>query len=401
LFVTQSFTKLAILGSTGSIGRQCLSVVESLPGRFGVVALAAGSNLDELSGQIERCRPEVVSVADAAKADDLAQRLRAKGVSPLPAIHYGREGMLAVGTHGAAEMVVSAAVGVVGLEATYEAIKLGKTIALSNKEVLVAAGELVMAAVTKSGRELLPVDSEHNAVHQCLRGGERGEVRRLVLTASGGPFRKTPLAALQNVTPEQALAHPNWRMGNRITIDSATMMNKGFEVIEARWLFGVEPKQIEVVIHPQSTVHSMVEFVDGSVLAQLGPTDMRMPIQYALTYPQRVASNDLALDWLKLRRLDFAKVSARRFPCLRLAREAMKKGGVLPCALNAADEMAVAAFLERRLPFLGIPEVIERVLARMPKARFEKMDDVLTADSEARRIAKEEIERMTVTAAAS
>jgi 1-deoxy-D-xylulose-5-phosphate reductoisomerase len=289
----------------------------------------------------------------------------------------------------------------VGLEATYEAIKLGKTVALSNKEVLVAAGELVMAAVKKSGRELLPVDSEHNAVHQCLRGGEHGEVRRLVLTASGGPFRKTPLAELQSVTPEQALAHPNWRMGNRITIDSATMMNKGFEVIEARWLFAVEPNQIDVVIHPQSTIHSMVEFVDGSVLAQLGPTDMRMPIQYALTYPERAASNGLALDWSKLQRLDFAKVSTRRFPCLRLAKEAMKKGGALPCALNAADEIAVAAFLERKLPFLGIPEVIERVLARTPKTRFEKMDDVLTADSEARRIAKEEVERLAVTAAAA
>jgi 1-deoxy-D-xylulose-5-phosphate reductoisomerase len=404
VFVTQSFTKLAILGSTGSIGRQCLAVVESLPGRFGVVALAAGSNLDELVGQIERHRPEVVSVADASKVDELAQRLRAKGVSPasaggpLPAIHHGREGMLAVGTH-AADMVVSAAVGVVGLEATYEAIKLGKTVALSNKEVLVAAGELVMAAAKKSGRELLPVDSEHNAVHQCLRGGERGEVRRLVLTASGGPFRKTPLAALQSVTPEQALAHPNWRMGSRITIDSATMMNKGFEVIEARWLFGVQPNQIDVVVHPQSTIHSMAEFVDGSVLAQLGPTDMRMPIQYALTYPERIASNDVALDWSKLRRLDFAKVSARRFPCLRLAKEALKKGGALPCALNAADEIAVAAFLERRLPFLGIAEVIERVLARTPRARFEKMDEVLTADKEARRMAKDEVDRLAMTAA--
>ena len=399
--MTQSFTKLAILGSTGSMGRQCLAVVESLPGRFGVVALAAGSNLDELVGQIERHRPELVSVADAAKADELARKLKGKGVSPLPAIHHGREGMLAAGTHGTADMVVSAAVGVVGLEATYEAIKLGKTIALSNKEALVAAGELVMAAVKKSGRELLPVDSEHNAVHQCLRGGQRGEVRRLVLTASGGPFRKTPLAALQSVTPEQALAHPNWRMGNRISIDSATMMNKGFEVIEARWLFGVQPNQIDVVVHPQSTIHSLVEFVDGSVLAQLGPTDMRMPIQYALTYPERVASNELALDWSKLRRLDFAKVSTRRFPCLRLAKEAMKKGGALPCALNAADEIAVAAFLERRLPFLGIPEVIERVLARTPKTRFEKMDDVLTADSEARRMAKEEVDRLAVAAAAA
>jgi 1-deoxy-D-xylulose-5-phosphate reductoisomerase len=399
--VAQSFTKLAILGSTGSIGRQCLSVVESLPERFRVLALAAGGNLEELAGQIERHRPEIVSVGDAAKADDLAKRLESKGLSPMPAIHHGGEGMLAVGTHPAADMVVSAAVGVVGLEATYEAIKLGKNVALSNKEVLVAAGELVMAAAKQSGRELLPVDSEHNAVHQCLRGGERGEVRRLVLTASGGPFRKTPLAALKNVTPEQALAHPNWRMGNRISIDSATMMNKGFEVIEARWLFGMRPDQIDVVIHPQSTIHSMVEFVDGSVLAQLGPTDMRMPIQYALTYPERVASNQVALDWSKLRRLDFAKVSTRRFPCLRLAKEAMKKGGALPCALNAADEVAVAAFLERRLAFLGIPEVIERVLGRTPRIRFEKMDDVLAADAEARRMAVEEVERLAVKVAAA
>jgi 1-deoxy-D-xylulose-5-phosphate reductoisomerase len=392
--------QLSILGSTGSIGRQCLSVVEALPERFGIVALAAGGNLDELTGQIERHRPELVSVGDAKKADELASTLRAKGISPLPAIHHGREGMLAVGTHSKADIVVSAAVGVVGLEATYEAVKLGKTVALSNKEVLVAAGELVMAAAKKAGRELLPVDSEHNAVHQCLRGGTHGEVRRLVLTASGGPFRKTPLADLENVSPEQALAHPNWKMGNRITIDSATMMNKGFEVIEARWLFGVRPDQIDVVIHPQSTIHSMVEFVDGSILAQLGPTDMRMPIQYALTYPERVASNQVALDWRKLRRLDFAKVSTRRFPCLRLAREAMKKGGALPCALNAADEVAAAAFLERRLPFLGIAEVIERVLARTPRVRFEKMDNVLAADAEARRTAKEEVERLSVKAVA-
>jgi len=400
-FVTQGFRKLAILGSTGSIGRQCLSVVEALREQFGVVGLAAGSNLDELVEQIERYRPEVVSVGDAGKVNPLASALRAKGVSPLPAIHHGREGMLAVGTHGAADIVVSAAVGVVGLEATYEAVKLGKIVALSNKEVLVAAGELVMAAAKESGNELLPVDSEHNAVHQCLRGGAHGEVRRLVLTASGGPFRKAHLASLTSVTPEQALAHPNWKMGSRITIDSATMMNKGFEVIEARWLFGMRPDQIDVLIHPQSTIHSMVEFVDGSVLAQLGPTDMRMPIQYALTYPERVASNQVALDWSKLRRLDFARVSTRRFPCLRLAKEAMKYGGALPCALNAADEIAVSAFLERRLPFLGIPEVIEAVLGKMPPVRFEKMDDVLTADREARRMAKEEVERLAVTAAAA
>ena len=393
--------QLAILGSTGSIGRQSLSVVEALPGRFGVVALSAGTNLEELTGQIERHRPEVVSVGDAKKADELAELLRGKGISPLPSIHHGREGMLAVATHAKADIVISAAVGVVGLEATYEAVKLGKTVALSNKEVLVAAGELVMAAANKAGRELLPVDSEHNAVHQCLRGGTHGEVRRLVLTASGGPFRKTPLAELASATPEQALAHPNWRMGNRITIDSATMMNKGFEVIEARWLFGMRPDQIEVVIHPQSTIHSMVEFVDGSVLAQLGPTDMRMPIQYALTYPQRVAANHIALDWGKLKRLDFEKASTRRFPCLRLAREAMRKGGALPCALNAADEVAVAAFLERRLPFSGIAEVIERVLGRTPRIKLEEMDQVLTVDSEARRMAKEEVAKLALSAAAA
>ena len=392
--------QVSILGSTGSIGRQCLSVVEALPGRFGVVALAAGANLAELLGQIERHQPEVVSVAHVGRADELSQLLQEKGVARKPEIHHGREGMLAVGTHAKAEIVVSAAVGVVGLEATYEAAKLGKTVALSNKEVLVAAGELVMAAAKKAGRELVPVDSEHNALHQCLRGGTHCEVRRLVLTASGGPFRKTPLAQLADVAPEQALAHPNWRMGNRITIDSATMMNKGFEVIEAHWLFDVPADQIEVVIHPQSTIHSMVEFVDGSVLAQLGPADMRMPIQYALTYPERVASNQVVLDWSKLKRLDFEKASIRRFPCLRLAREAMKKGGAYPCALNAADEIAVSAFLERRLPFLGIPEVIEGVLARTPRLRFETMEDVLTADAEARRMAQEEVVRIAGAAAA-
>ncbi len=391
---------LSILGSTGSIGRQCLSVVEALPDRFAIAALGAGSNLEELSNQIARHSPELVSVADEVKADELVSMLRVRGISPLPAIHHGREGMLAVGTHAKADIVVSAAVGIVGLEATYEAVKLGKTVALSNKEVLVTAGELVMAAAKKAGRELLPVDSEHNAVHQCLRGGTHAEVKRIVLTASGGPFRKTPLAELEHVSPEQALAHPNWKMGNRITIDSATMMNKGYEIIEARWLFDVRPDQIDVVIHPQSTVHSMVEFVDGSILAQLGPTDMRMPIQYALTYPERVASNQVALDWRKLRRLDFQKVSTRRFPCLRLAREAMKKGGALPCALNASDEVAVAAFLERRLPFLGIAEVIERVLARTPRVRFEKMDNVLGVDAEARRMASEEVSLLAKSAVA-
>jgi 1-deoxy-D-xylulose-5-phosphate reductoisomerase len=384
---------IAILGSTGSIGRQTLAVVESQPERFRVVALASGANVEELSQQIARHRPGLVSVADAARADELRDRLLAIGHDALPEIQWGREGLLSVATHPDARTVVSAAVGVVGLEATYAAVRAGKQVALSNKEVLVAAGELVMAAAMASGVELLPVDSEHNAIHQCLRAGRPAEVRRLILTASGGPFRKTPLAAIASATPEQALAHPNWRMGQRITIDSATMMNKGFEVIEARWLFDVRPDQIEVVIHQQSTVHSMVEYVDGSILAQLGPTDMRMPIQYALTYPERAASNGVELDWARLRRLDFEKVSARRFPCLRLARAALVEGGAQTCALNAADEVAVAAFLERRLAFPGIAQVIERVLETMPRVRFGTIDDVLAADAEARRLARNEVMR--------
>lgn len=385
--------QISILGSTGSIGRQTLAVVESMPDRFGVVALAAGRNLEELTKQILRHHPELVSVATPAEAVSLAERLRAVGVAKLPEIQHGPSGMNAVATHPSVAILVSAAVGVVGLEATYAAVKAGKQVALSNKEVLVAAGELVMAAARQANVELLPVDSEHNAIHQCLRAGTHKEVKRLILTASGGPFRKAPLAKMAAATPEEALAHPNWRMGRRITIDSATLVNKGFEVIEAHWLFDMRPDQIDVVIHPQSTIHSMVEYVDGSILAQLGPTDMRMPIQYALTYPERVASNGVALDWGKLRRLDFDKVSTRRFPCLRLAREALRKKGAYPCAFNAADEIAVEAFLERRIPFPGIAEVIEQVLNRTPSLPMKAIEDVLAADAEARRMAREEVER--------
>jgi 1-deoxy-D-xylulose-5-phosphate reductoisomerase len=391
--------QISILGSTGSIGRQTLAVVDAMPDRFGVSALAAGSNLEELSHQILRHHPELVSVSTPDLATNIAERLRSMGMTKLPEIQHGGAGLIAVATHPDATTVVSAAVGVVGLEATYAAVKAGKQVALSNKEVLVAAGEIVMAAARQANVELLPVDSEHNAIHQCLRAGKQKEVKRLVLTASGGPFRKTPLAAMAAATPEQALAHPNWRMGRRITIDSATLVNKGFEVIEAHWLFDVRPDQIDVVVHPQSTIHSMVEFVDGSILAQLGPTDMRMPIQYALTYAERAASNEVALDWSKLRRLDFEKVSTRRFPCLRLAREALRKRGAYPCAFNAADEVAVEAFLDRRLPFAGIAEVIERVLARTPKIKMAAIADVLAADSEARRMAREEVERTAARAA--
>jgi 1-deoxy-D-xylulose-5-phosphate reductoisomerase len=307
----------------------------------------------------------------------------------VPEIVFGPNGIECVATHPDAELVVSAAVGVVGLPATYKAIECGKQIALANKEVLVAAGEIVMATAQRHKVTMLPIDSEHNAIHQCLRAGENREVKKLVLTASGGPFRKTPISKLSRVTPKQALAHPNWKMGNRITIDSATLMNKGFEVIEARWLFGMGLEKIDVVIHPQSTIHSMVEFVDGSILAQLGPTDMRMPIQYALTYPERVPSNGYALDWTTLRELDFEDVPSRKFPCLALAKQAIRGGGPLPCALNAADEIAIAAFLDRKLPFLGIAAVIEDVLTRMPRLPINKIEDVLAADLEARRLARE------------
>jgi 1-deoxy-D-xylulose-5-phosphate reductoisomerase len=389
---------IAILGSTGSIGRQCLQVIDSDPGAFRVVALAAGSSIPVVAEQIAKYRPQVVSVAAESGARELCAVLRKnrgrKGTEQSdPEILFGAEGIERVATHPDAQIIVSAAVGVVGLSATYKAIELGKSIALANKEVLVAAGEIVMAAVKRYNSALLPVDSEHNAIHQCLRAGQRSEVKRLVLTASGGPFRTAPIAKIAKATPKQALAHPNWRMGNRITIDSATLMNKGFEVIEAKWLFDVGLKQIQVVIHPQSTIHSMVEFVDGSILAQLGATDMRMPIRYALTYPERVPSNDCALDWSTLRKLEFEQVPARKFPCLALAKEALKRGGALPCALNAADEIAVAAFLDRKLSFPGIAEVIERVLERMPRCAFNEIEDVLAADAEARRLAREEAGR--------
>jgi 1-deoxy-D-xylulose-5-phosphate reductoisomerase len=388
--------RISILGSTGSIGRQCLTVVDAHPGTFQVVALAAGANSQLAAEQTLKYNPQVVSVATESGARELCDALkksRAGKSQPQPEILFGAEGMERVATHPDAEMVLSAAVGVVGLPATYKAIEQGKHIALANKEVMVAAGEVVTAAVKRSGVALLPVDSEHNAIHQCLRAGENREVRRLVLTASGGPFRKTPVSQFKKITPKQALAHPNWKMGQRITIDSATLMNKGFEVIEAKWLFGMDLDRIQVVIHPQSTIHSMVEFVDGSILAQLGPTDMRMPIQYALTYPERIPSNGYALDWSAMRRLDFEDVPAKKFPCLTLAQEALRQGGPLPCALNAADEIAVAAFLEKKLPFLGIAVVIERVLEEMPRTPMRTIEDVLNADAEARRLARLEVER--------
>ncbi|HEY4682603.1 MAG TPA: 1-deoxy-D-xylulose-5-phosphate reductoisomerase [Candidatus Acidoferrales bacterium] len=385
--------RLAILGSTGSIGRQCLEVVESMPGRFEVVGLSAGENVALMSEQIRRHRPRCVAVASDRAANALREGLLGNGSGTLPEILCGGEGITAVATLPEVDLVVSSTVGVAALPATYEAVLRGKKLALANKEVLVAAGKLVTKAAVRAGAEILPIDSEHNAIHQCLRAGQSSEVRRLVLTASGGPFRKASLSQLQHATPEQALNHPNWRMGQRITIDSATLMNKGLEIIEAHWLFGFSPDQIEVVIHPQSKIHSMVEFVDGSVVAQLGPADMRLPIQYALTYPERVPTAALPIDWVKVRKLEFSRPSNRKFRCLGLARKALAAGGILPAAMNAADEVAVRAFLERRISFLAIAEVIERVLARIPNSEPGSVDDVLVADREARRLASEEVAR--------
>ena len=372
---------LAILGSTGSVGQQCLAVVEQL-GQFRVVSLAAGKNVACLADQVARFRPTLVSVQDERAACELRERLASTG--ELPTICIGREGLKQVALAPGVDLVVSAAVGVAGLEATYEAIRQGRRVALANKEVLVAAGELVTQAARAAGTEILPIDSEHNAIHQCLRAGQHSEVKRLILTASGGPFRRTPLRKLRQATPAEALKHPNWNMGKRITIDSATLMNKGFEIIEACWLFNLDPDQIEVVIHPQSTVHSMVEFVDGSILAQFGVTDMRLPIQYALTYPDRLASNTARLEVEKLRRLEFARPNLKKFRCLALAQKAVRMGGSMPCVLNAADEVAVEAFVTGRIPFPGISRTVERVMKEMEVQSFRSIDDVLACDREAR-----------------
>lgn len=381
---------LCILGSTGSIGQNTLRVVRSLPERFRIVALAAGKNLDVLAGQIREFRPKIVSVA----ARDLIEPLRARlETSSDVKIVADSEGTVEAATHPEVDFVVSAAHGVTGVRATYEAIRAGKHIGLANKETLVVAGELVTRAARGQGIDLLPIDSEHSALHQCLRSGGKSEVRRLILTASGGPFRLTPLADLAHVTPERALQHPIWKMGSRITIDSATMMNKGLEIIEAHWLFGLPSARIDVLIHPESVVHSMIEFQDGAVMAQLSVADMRLPIQYALTYPERVElrGDGLELEWTTARKLHFDPPERERFPCLDLARAALDGGGALPCALNAADEVAVGAFLEGRLAFLGIPRVIESVMAQTSRSSFSSLDDFLASDLEARRRAGEQI----------
>jgi 1-deoxy-D-xylulose-5-phosphate reductoisomerase len=350
--------RIAILGSTGSIGRSALAVVDAHPTRLRVAALAAGDNASLLAAQIERYRPDLAAIASAAGLD----RLKAALGSSTTAVASGPHGLVDVATHPDVDVVICASAGTAGLEAVLAAIEAGKTIALANKEVLVMAGALVTRAARRRGVAILPVDSEHNAIHQCLHGRHPSEVRRLVLTASGGPFREMTPGDLERVRPEAALQHPTWQMGRKITIDSATLMNKGLEVIEAHWLFDVDADRIDVLIHPQSIVHSMVELTDGSVIAQLGVTDMRLPIQYACSYPDRWETQLPTLDLARAGRLEFHEPAHDRFPCLALAYRALRAGGTVPVVLNAANEVAVETFLDGKLGFTAIPRVIQKTM---------------------------------------
>lgn len=384
---------IAILGSTGSIGRNTLRVVESFgEDEFRVVALGAGRNVEVLAEQVARYLPELVSVETEEAARQLRARLFERDVD-LPRIVIGEEGLVEVATHEQADCVVSATVGAVGFVPTLRALEAGKRVALANKETLVMAGELMTRAAESSGGEILPVDSEHNALHQCLRGEKREEVRRLVLTASGGPFRTKSASEMAAATVAEAMRHPTWQMGAKITIDSATLMNKGLEVIEARWLFGFGPDEITILVHPESVVHSMIELVDGSVKAQMGVTDMRHAIQYALTYPARHPCGLPPLDLAQLSALHFEAPDTQRFPCIALAYRALRAGGTLPAAMNAANEEAVRAFLEEQISLTDIPRVIEEVMDKHTVKAVENLDVVLETDRAARVAARRIIER--------
>ncbi|HEV2707093.1 MAG TPA: 1-deoxy-D-xylulose-5-phosphate reductoisomerase [Pyrinomonadaceae bacterium] len=385
---------VSILGSTGSIGRNTLRVIESFPaGRFRVVALAAGRNVARLAEQVENFRPALVAVEDETRALELEAELHRRGVGA-PRISVGEAGLVEVATHEEAATVVSATVGAVGFVPTLRALEAGRRVALANKETLVMAGELMTRAAEASGAQLLPVDSEHNALHQCLRGERRGEVRRLVLTASGGPFREWTAVEMEAATPAEAMRHPTWEMGAKITIDSATLMNKGLEVIEARWLFGFGADEIDIVVHPESVVHSMIEMIDGSVIAQMGVTDMRHAIQYALTYPERHPCRLPPLDLTRLGSLHFEPPDPERFPCLKLAYRALRAGGTLPAAMNAANEEAVAAFLGGRIRLTDVPRVIEGVMDAHETREVENLALVLETDRVARELARAEIARL-------
>jgi 1-deoxy-D-xylulose-5-phosphate reductoisomerase len=386
---------ISLLGSTGSIGTNTLRVTSSFPDRFRIAGLVGGKNVALLAEQVEQVRPEIVSTADDDCSRELESLLRHRGY-PLSRtrIVSGMEGHTEVSCHPEATLVLSAITGAAGLLPTYRALEAGKNVGLANKETLVMAGELMMNMAREKGVELLPVDSEHNAIHQCLKGARHGEVRRLILTASGGPFRETPKEKFASVSRDEALNHPTWRMGKKITIDSATLMNKGLEVIEASWLFGVSAEEVDVVVHPQSIVHSLVEFVDGSVLAQLGVTDMRIAIQYALTYPERWPCPLPSLDIQKLSRLEFFEPDREKFLCLNLAYRALRAGGTAPAVLNAANEVVVDAFLNDAIPFHAIPEIIERVLNLHSPQQASSLEPILQADAWARSEARKLTDRL-------
>lgn len=390
---------ISILGSTGSIGCNALKVIEHL-GDFRVVALGAGRNMAKFAGQIAEFKPELVSVETDECAEELLRELHNHN-EKAPRIEINEKGLIAVATHEKAETVVSATVGAVGLVPTLRAIEAGKRIALANKETLVMAGELMMKAAANHKVEILPVDSEHNAIHQCLRGEKVNEVKRLILTASGGPFRNKTKSEIENATREEALNHPNWKMGDKITIDSATLMNKGLEVIEAHHLFGFSADEIGVVVHPQSVVHSMVEMVDGSIIAQLGVTDMKHAIQYALTYPERKKNCLAPLDFRKISQLTFEEPDFERFPCLALAYEALKTGETLPAVMNAANEIAVQAFLENEIKLSEIPQVIEKTMNSAEKQSADSLENILAADDWGRQKARELISKNTKQASLS
>jgi 1-deoxy-D-xylulose-5-phosphate reductoisomerase len=377
---------ICILGSTGSIGTSTLSIIERYPERFHVAALAAGRNVDTAFAQCRRWRPQVVSLATEELAAELESRLEAEGITGIEVV-YGSAGTVRAATLPQVDFVVSAIVGLAGLEATFAAVASGKAVGLANKEAMVAAGEILTRLARKGNVPLLPIDSEHNAIHQCMRGGSAQEVRRIWLTASGGPFRTLPKEAFQHITVEQALRHPTWVMGRRVTIDSATLLNKGLEIIEACRLFDLPPSAVRVTVHPQSAVHSLVEFVDGSILAQISVTDMRLPILYAMSYPERVPS-ELTFDMATLAHLTFEPPDFERFPCLGLAYQAAQAGGAACIALNAADEVAVEAFLEGIIPFVAIPRTIEGVLEVTAPRHPETLQEVLQLDDEARQVAR-------------
>ncbi|MDM8349308.1 1-deoxy-D-xylulose-5-phosphate reductoisomerase [Pseudomonas sp. sp1636] len=388
--------QITVLGATGSIGLSTLDVIARHPARYQVFALSGFSRLVELEALCMRYRPRYAVVADERSARHLQGGLHAAGLATR--VLFGEQGLCEVAAHPEVDAVMAAIVGAAGLKPTLAAVEAGKKVLLANKEALVMSGALFIEAVRRSGAVLLPIDSEHNAIFQCLpgdyaRGLEQVGVRRILLTASGGPFRETPLAQLREVSPEQACAHPNWSMGRKISVDSASMMNKGLELIEVCWLFDAKPAQVEVVIHPQSVIHSLVDYVDGSVLAQLGNPDMRTPISHALAWPQRIDSGVAPLDLFAIARLDFQAPDEQRFPCLRLARQAAEAGGSVPAMLNAANEVAVAAFLERRIRFPEIASIIEAVLNAEPGVAVESVEAVLAADRRARELAEQWLSR--------